>query len=304
VSRPPHEFLDGSAGIVANVSKVHATEATRAVLLALGRFGLAWKLEAATAAALGGAHTGTPLRELARTVTWMIVIGGDGTILQTARALVDHPVPILGVNPGQSLGFMTDTRVHDVIATLDEMRAGHFTLLERGMLRAAVCAADGTETRLPPALNDVVFIHGAHAQLIVLNVLVNGEFFTTYAADGLVLATATGSTAHAMSAGGPILFPDTAALVLTPICPHTLSNRPIILPRGYRVDVRMGEPHREVGVAVDGQVAHQLAPGALVQMQLDTRVTRFVHSNRHSFGDVLREKLHWRGDLRVDRARE
>lgn len=304
MSQPAHGFLSGSAGVVANVSKGHATEATRAVLLALDRCGLAWKLEAATAVALGGGRAGTPLPDLARVVTWMIVIGGDGTILQTARALVDHPVPILGVNPGQSLGFMTDTRVQDVIATLDDMRAGNFTLLERGMLRAAVGGADGIETRLPPALNDVVFIHGAHAQLIVLNVLVNGEFFTTYAADGLVLATATGSTAHAMSAGGPILFPDTAALVLTPICPHTLTNRPIILPRGYRVDVRMGEPHREVGVAVDGQVAHQLAPGELVQMQLDTRVTRFVHSNRHSFGDVLREKLHWRGDLRVDRSRE
>jgi NAD+ kinase len=304
VSAPAQGFLGGCAGIVANVSKAHATEATRSVLLALDHCGLSWKLELETARALSDGHVGMPLAELARVVTWLIVIGGDGTILQTARALVDHPLPLLGVNPGKSLGFMTDTRVQDVMATLDDMRAGRFTLLARGMLRAVVVGAGGIETLLPPALNDVVFIHGAHAQLIVLNVLVNGEFFTTYAADGLVLATATGSTAHAMSAGGPILFPDTTALVLTPICPHTLSNRPIILPRGYRVDVRMGEPHREVALAVDGQVAHQLAAHETIQVQMDTRVTQFIHSNRHSFGDVLREKLHWRGDLRVDRARE
>jgi len=299
----PERFLKGCAGIVANVSKPHATEATRSVLLALDRCGMRWQLEAATASALRAPGGGLPLEQLVRSVNWLVVIGGDGTILQAARATVDHDLPILGVNPGQSLGLMTDTPVADLVGTLDDVRHGHCAVIERAMLRAELHIGESC-TPMPPALNDVVFLHGGHARLIVLNVQINDEFLTTYAADGLIVATATGSTAHSMSAGGPILFPTTDAMVLTPICPHTLTNRPIILPRGFRLDISLGEPRRAVQVAVDGQTTHALTATEHVVVQLDQRVTRFINSMRHSFCEMLREKLHWRGDLKVDHATE
>lgn len=298
----PDRFVKGCAGVVANVSKPHATEAARAVLLALNRCGMRWRLEAATAAVLQ-TPDGLGLEQLVREVTWLIVIGGDGTILQTARATIGHDLPILGINPGQSLGLMTDTPVADLIGTLEDVRQGHCTVIERAMLRAELCDGD-TTTPILPALNDIVFLQDGHARLVMLKVEVNDELLTTYAADGLIVATATGSTAHSMSAGGPILFPTIDAMVLTPICPHTLTNRPIILPRGAHLDISLGEPRRAVQVAVDGQRTHALTAAEHVAVQLDQRTTRFINSKRHSFCEMLREKLHWRGDLKVDRATE
>lgn len=292
-------YLQGPVGIVANVTKDNAADATRRTIAALDERGMPWRLEQATAQCIGRPAEGLTFPKLLRVVSWLIAIGGDGTILTTVREAAGCDVPLLGVNPGHSLGFMTDTLLEDLPATLDDICHNRIDIIERHTLSATLYAPhEGHTLDLPPALNDVTFIHGAQARLIVLDVMVNGAFFTSYAADGLIIATATGSTGHSMSAGGPILFPSTEAMVLTPICPHTLTNRPIILPRGYQIDVRMGTPHREVYVCVDGQVVRPLAPEARVVVQLSTHTARFIHSKRRSFIDVLREKLHWRGDLR------
>lgn len=292
-------YLQGPVGIVANVTKDNAADATRRAIAALDERGMAWRLEQATSQCIGRPAEGLPFPQLLRVVTWLIAIGGDGTILTTVRNTAGCDIPLLGVNPGHSLGFMTDTLLDDLPATLDDVCHNRIDIIERHTLSATLYAPqEGHALDLPPALNDVAFIHGAQARLIVLDVMVNGAFFTSYAADGLIIATATGSTGHSMSAGGPILFPSTEAMVLTPICPHTLTNRPIILPRGYQIDVRVGTPQREVYVCVDGQVVRPLAPDAHVVVQLSTHTARFIHSKRRSFIDVLRTKLHWRGDLR------
>ena len=296
-------YLRSPAGIVANVTKANAAEATRRVITELEQRGIAWRLEQATAQCIGRPADGLAFAKLLRAVSWLIAIGGDGTILNTVREAAGFDIPLLGVNPGQSLGFMTDTLLEDLPATLDDVCHNRIDIIERHTLATTFYALhEGQTVELPPALNDVAFIHGAQARLIVLDVMVNGAFFTSYAADGLIIATATGSTGHSMSAGGPILFPSTEAMVLTPICPHTLTNRPIILPRGYQIDVRVGTPHRDVYVSLDGQVARPLPPDARVVVQLGAYTARFIHSKRRSFIDVLREKLHWRGDLRGSTA--
>jgi len=298
-----HTYLRDPVGIVANVTKANAAEATHRVITELEQRGIAWRLEQATAQCINRPTEGLPFPKLLRVVSWLIAIGGDGTILNTVRQTSGFDIPLLGVNPGQSLGFMTDTLLEDLPATLDDVCQNRIDIIGRHTLHATFCAPQEALTvELPPALNDVAFVHGAQARLIVLDVMVNGAFFTSYAADGLIIATATGSTGHSMSAGGPILFPSTEAMVLTPICPHTLTNRPIILPRGYQIDVRVGTPQRDVYVSLDGQVVRPLPPSARVVVQLGTYTARFIHSKRRSFIDVLREKLHWRGDLRGSSA--
>ncbi len=298
------QLLKGPAGIVANVGKPHAARAVRRIIAALDRQGVPWLLETQTAACCKAHEAGTPMATLIGQVKWLVVIGGDGTILHAARTISPRTLPILGVNPGESLGFMTDTRMEDFAQTLRDIAEGGFSIVERATLATLRQIDDARATSLPPALNDVVFTHAGQARLIALEVLLNGAYFTTYSADGLIVATATGSTAHSLSAGGPVLFPSTEALVMTPICPHTLSNRPVILPRGYTVEVRIGTPCREVHVSLDGQPAQPMRVDERIIIQLGPAKLRFIHSARQTFPHVLREKLHWRGDLKPARQAE
>jgi NAD+ kinase len=293
--------LNSPVGIVTNVSKLNAADATRHVCATLDDAHVPWMLEQATAACSGASPDGLPLEDLLERIGGLIVIGGDGTILGVAPAAAAHDTPILGVNPGRSLGFLTDVRLSEFDQALARLRQGDFTVVERATLVCAIWLNAASAPRaVHTALNDVTFTHGAQARLIALDVYANDEFLTTFAADGLIISTATGSTAHSMSAGGPVLFPSTEAVIVTPVCPHTLSNRPVILPRGYAIDVRIGQPQREVHVAIDGQVAHRLEPGERIVVELGARKVRCLHTTQRSFCHVLREKLYWRGDLRAD----
>ena len=291
-------FIDHPVGIITNVSKPTAAEATRRTLAALHERGIRWRLERSTATCIGKVDEGMALERLLPEVSWIIAIGGDGTILQTARTTAHYNLPLLGVNPGQSFGFMTDTPIEDLSQTLDDIFNGNFDILDRSTLQPVYYeAGTGKTIIMPRALNDVTFIHGAHARLIELEVSVNGDFLTTYAVDGLIFATATGSTAHSMSAGGPILFPSTEAFVMTPICPHTLTNRPIILPRGCAIEVKTSNGNREIHIAIDGQVTRQFNAMDRVALKLGD-CAHFIHSRRRTFVTVLQKKLHWRGHLK------
>jgi len=292
-------LMAGPAGIVANVTRPHAAPVVRSVTAALSRAGIPWLLEAATATACPARKRGVAFNALLDRVAWLVVVGGDGTILQTAHALGSRSLPILGVNPGESLGFMTDTLAEDLPRTLKDIAAGKFIVIERATIETRRHRGGSPHgVRLPMALNDVVFTHAGQARLITLEVRLGGAFFTTYSADGLIVATATGSTAHSLSAGGPILFPSIEAMVLTPICPHTLSNQPIILPRGCEAEVRVGAPARDVHMSVDGQPAQHLNETDRITISLGPAKIMFIHSARRTFMRVLRERLHWRGDLR------
>jgi len=294
-------FQNGCAGIIANVSKSHTASATNIVIRELEQNGFKWKLETKTAKHIECENDGIPMTELITRASWLIIIGGDGTILQTVRAVVKHNIPILGINPGKSFGFMADTRIDEIPDTLRAIKNLEFEIIKRATLKAEFCRTGAENKILPFALNDVTFTHGAEARLIALNVNVNDEILSSYSADGLIFATATGSTAHSMSAGGPILYPSIEAIALTPICPHTLTNRPLILPADCKIEVYLNKIGRDVIAAIDGQVSETMRSGDRVLIQLSNYKAHFIHSKRHSFATILREKLKWTGDLKNDK---
>ncbi len=291
-------FENGCAGIVANVSKKHTASATKLVINELEKNGFSWKLESTTAQHIDHKDKGIPLSELATCITWLIIIGGDGTILQAVRSIAEHDIPLLGVNPGRSFGFMADTLIEEVPETFKSIRRLEFEIIKRSMLKAELYSSTNEKKFLPSALNDVTFTHGAEARLISLNVNVNDELLSSYSADGLIFATATGSTAHSMSAGGPILYPSVEAIALTPICPHTLSNRPIILPRDCKIEVYLNNSNRDVHVAIDGQVTEKMNSNDRVVIRSSDYKAHFIHSKHHTFATILRKKLKWTGDLK------
>jgi NAD+ kinase len=233
--------------------------------------------------------------EMPGDVDLVVVLGGDGTLLGMASRIAEsgRDVPILGVNFG-SLGFLTETRIDEMDATLASVLDGTATYDERVMLRAEVERGAGILDRRV-ALNDVVFTKAALSRIIEVSVSVGGLPVTTVKADGLIVATATGSTAYNLAAGGPIVHPRVDAMVLTPIAPHTLTNRPIVIPGHEVVEVR---PHvaagtDEIFVTYDGQSGYPLRQGDLVRIRRADRTLKLVKSPSRSYFELLHEKLRW-----------
>ena len=228
--------------------------------------------------------------ELPGMVDLLIVLGGDGTLLSVARAVGDLGVPILGVNLG-GLGFMTATTLDEMLPALEAMLAGRMVIEERLMLLARV-VRNGTTTCEHMALNDLVITKSAMSRIISLAVSVEGQYATAYRADGLIISTPTGSTAYSLSAGGPILFPLVDAIVLTPICSHTLTNRPIVLAASDRVEVTV-QSDQEIMLTVDGQVGVGLRERDVVEIVKSPARMRLVRFPQKDFFSVLRTKLKW-----------
>ena len=248
---------------------------------------------AALAPALSGAKT-LSREALPQEVDLIIVLGGDGTLLAMAAriATAQRDVPILGVNFG-SLGFLTEIRIDELNASLDQVLKGTATFDERAMLVAD--AHRGGEVDSHVVLNDVVFTKTSLSRMIQLSVFVNGVFVTRVKADGLIVASATGSTAYNLAAGGPIVHPSVDALVLTPIAPHTLTNRPVVIPGNALVEIR---PHEDSGaddifVTYDGQSGYPLRKGETVHVRKSERMLRLVRASARGYFEVLREKLKW-----------
>jgi NAD+ kinase len=220
----------------------------------------------------------------------IVVLGGDGTLLSMARLVGELGVPILGVNLG-GLGFLTATTLEEMFPALESVFAGDIVLDERTMLTAQVVRRG---ERLAPyvALNDVVITKSAMSRIIDLSVSVEGRFATAYRADGLIISTPTGSTAYSLSAGGPILFPTMAAVVLTPICSHTLTNRPIVLAANHRIDVTL-LTDQDVTLTLDGQVGFALRERDTVEVGPAGARIRLVRFPQKDFFSVLRAKLKW-----------
>jgi NAD+ kinase len=240
-----------------------------------------------------GDLAGAPARakaELARECDLLVVLGGDGTLLSMARAVGDLGVPILGVNLG-GLGFLTATTLDEMLPALEALLAGEMAVEER-MLLGARLVRGGQAAGEYSALNDVVITKSAMSRIIDLAVSVDGRHATAYRADGLIISTPTGSTAYNLSAGGPILFPTMDAVVLTPIAPHTLSNRPIVLPAAQRIDVTL-RADQEVMLTMDGQVGVPLRERDVVEVQKTRARIRLVRFEQKDFFSVLRTKLKW-----------
>ncbi len=233
--------------------------------------------------------------DLPKDVDLVIVLGGDGTLLGMATriAQAERDIPILGVNFG-SLGFLTETRIDELYATLEAALGGAAEIDERAMLCADVFR-EGRHHDARIVLNDVVFTKAALSRIIELVISVSSGTVTKVKADGLIVASTTGSTAYNLAAGGPIVHPRVDALLLTPIAPHTLTNRPIVIPGSEVVDVR---PHSDGGsedvyVTYDGQSGYPLLPGDYVRIRRSERRLRLVKAPARSYFDLLREKLKW-----------
>jgi NAD+ kinase len=220
----------------------------------------------------------------------LIVLGGDGTLLSMARAVGDLGVPIMGVNLG-GLGFLTATTLDEMIPSLEAALEGRMVVEERVMLRTRVIR-NGAAVFEHMALNDAVITKSAMSRIISLAVSVEGQYATAYRADGLIISTATGSTAYSLSAGGPIVAPSVDAIVLTPICSHTLTNRPIVLPASHRIEVTI-QSDQEIMLTVDGQVGVGLRERDVVEVVKAPAAIRLVRFPQKDFFSVLRTKLKW-----------
>jgi len=233
-----------------------------------------------------------PMPELAARCQLAIVVGGDGTLLSAGRALAPHGVPILGVNRGR-LGFMVDIRPEDMRETLDGLLRGEILIEERLLLETQVLRADTTRLPLLFAVNDVVVRNQASIRMLDFETWMDQEFISQHRADGIVISTPTGSTAYALSGGGPVLHPSLSAIALVPICPHTLSDRPIVVPADRRIRVVLRGDTGGAAVTCDGQVNETLRPGDAVEIARSPHVLKLVHPRTYSYFQLLRDKLHW-----------
>jgi NAD+ kinase len=224
-------------------------------------------------------------------VDLLIVLGGDGTLLSVARALGSHKVPILAVNLG-GLGFLTSVTLDELYPMLEQILSGQHRTGERMMLEAEIMRG-GKSAERHTALNDAVANKGALARMLDFDVAVDGDHVGRYRADGLIVATPTGSTAYSLAAGGPIVHPRLDAFVITPICPHMLTNRPLVIPDTARVEIDFSAASGPVYVTLDGQIGIQLLPmDALLIRKSASKVT-LVQPPRKTYFEILRSKLRW-----------
>jgi NAD+ kinase len=231
--------------------------------------------------------------DIPRHVEMIIVLGGDGTLLSVARLVRDYAVPILGVNLG-GLGFLTEITLEELYRVLERVVQGDFTTDERVVLNASVIRR-GERMAEFIVLNDAVINKGALARIIDLETTINGEYLTTFKSDGLILSTPTGSTAYNLSAGGPIVYPSLHCIIITPICPHTLTNRPIVIPDDVEIRATLKTKQQEVILTLDGQLGFTLEFEDVVEVKkAEGRILLIKSPYRHYF-EVLREKLKWGG---------
>jgi len=229
---------------------------------------------------------------LARDVDLLLVFGGDGTMLRAARDLAGSSTPLLGINIG-GLGFLTAVPSDGLARALNHIWKGEFKYESRALIEASGRCHGRPVSEM--ALNDIVIGRGAVSRLIGLDVSVDGELVTHYRCDGLIVSSPTGSTAYSLSAGGPVVFPTAEVFTLTPICPHALSNRSIILPLTSTIRVKATNPMPATMLSVDGQVVAELDAGDKVTIRRGRRADRLMHLADSSFLETLRRKLQWRG---------
>jgi NAD+ kinase len=238
-----------------------------------------------------------PEESLGEAVDLAVVLGGDGTMLRASRLVADQGKPVLGINLGQ-LGFLAMFSPAEAKTAIAAALAGKLPRAERMRLQVTFKRADH-EPVVKFALNDSVLHQGAMARLIEVDAFCDNQLIASYRADGLIIATPTGSTAYSMAAGGPIVVPGQAAMTLTPICAHALTNRPLVINADATIRLQLGAEARGVILTVDGQWAHSFLPGDIVEMTAARRpLVMFV--SQQSFFDVMRDKLHW--GVRLDKG--
>ncbi|MGO9828682.1 MAG: NAD(+)/NADH kinase [Myxococcaceae bacterium] len=229
--------------------------------------------------------------EVAARAELVVVLGGDGTLIRAARLLGGRPVPILGINLG-SLGFMTEVPATEGLDVLDEVLAGRGSVQQRMKLGCRVVRR-GTVAVEDEVLNDVVINRGALSRIADHETRIDGKLIATFKSDGLIVATPTGSTAYALAAGGPIVHPGLDCALIVPICPHALTQRPLVVPGDQVVSIHLGEEAADIYVTFDGQSGHALLAGDTLEVRRSPNRVLLVSNPRLDYFAVLREKLHW-----------
>jgi NAD+ kinase len=279
-------------GLIAHTGKPGVAELTKTLAKEFERAGLTVLLEANTAALAGMTSTRT-VADLGREAELLVVLGGDGTILHSVGQLGDNIKPVFGINIG-ALGFLTCSNSTAYAEAVECIAAGKMVFSERTLLEVEV-KMPGGENSTMTGLNDVVLSRGEVSRLIRLKASVNGEPLTEFNADGLIVATPTGSTAYSLSAGGPILAPESGAFVITPICPHVLTNRSIIVGEDSVIEIEVTEREYPVFLTVDGREPLRIETGATVAIKKSGRVLPLASMPGVSFFGVVRQKLKWSG---------
>jgi NAD+ kinase len=229
--------------------------------------------------------------DLAAAVDLVLVLGGDGTMIATARMIGDEEVPVLGVNYG-SLGYLTEFRIEELYDALEMILEDNYRLDKRVMLSVELFRGPDLVTR-NRVLNDVVINKSALARIIEIEAYLNKQFVSSFRADGLIVSSPTGSTAYNLSAGGPIIFPSMNAVVITPICPFTLSNRPLVVPDDAVIELLMKTDQEDVSLTLDGQVGFPLKVDDRVVIRKSRTTFNLIQPSNRNYFDVLRDKLRW-----------
>ena len=218
----------------------------------------------------------------------LVTLGGDGTLISTVRRSFKYDIPVLGVYAG-SLGFLADINLDELDSFVEKLVDGNYRLDSRAILQAQFFQ-DGNEVTMY-AFNDIVLTRPSVSNMIHIETLVDSKSFNTYYGDGVIVSTPTGSTAYNLSAGGPVLFPLTSVFALTPICPHSLTQRPVVLPGEFTIEMKT--PRDKALVIVDGQDMHELEIGESIHIQLASKCVKLIHREEFNYFDVLKEKLGW-----------
>ncbi|MEY2584685.1 MAG: kinase [Verrucomicrobiota bacterium] len=279
-------------GLIAHTGKTGVAELTRTLAADLARAGLTGLLETNTAA-LAGLPAGRASAELGRDADLLVVLGGDGTILHLVGQLGDNIKPVFGINIG-ALGFLTCANSSASAEAVECIAKGEMVFSDRTLLDVTVKIPNASPANMT-GLNDVVLSRGEVSRLVRLKAKVNGEVLTEFNADGLIVATPTGSTAYSLSAGGPILAPESGAFVITPICPHVLTNRSIIVDEDAVIEVEVTERAYPVFLTVDGREPLRIEHGTTVLIKKSSRSLPLASLPGVSFFGVVRQKLKWSG---------
>ena len=248
-----------------------------------------------TGSMLDRANPGIGRNELSSQVDIILVLGGDGTLLAAARVIDKKKIPILAINLG-ALGFLTGTALEEMYTSLEDVLAGKAKRQRRAQMQADVIRAGETISHFR-ALNDVVLNKAAIARILDFDVLIDGGYAASYRADGLIFSTPTGSTAYSLAAGGPVVEPSVDALLITPICAHTLSNRPLVVPDSVTIEATIKTPRESVFLTVDGQVGVALRTDDTVRVSKSEYSVELIVPPRQTYFDVLRQKLKWGGEV-------
>jgi len=282
-----------TCALVGKFQDARVTECVLTLVPALQERGLTILApEGAGSASVPSGVTVTPLTEMVARAELIIAIGGDGTLLYAAGLVAEHDIPLLGINRGR-LGFLTDVLPQDMVRSINAVLAGECEADRRALLQARLISPEGAEAR-HFALNDVVFNRLETGRMLDFETHIDGRYVNSHGGDGMIVATATGSTAYALSCGGPIVDPRMSVLVVVPICPHTLSDRPIIIPGNSTIEIRLtGRNDTIAQVTCDASVLGELKPGGRLQIAPSQRAITLLHPAGYDYFRLLRSKLHW-----------